>query len=106
MPKLIFVDHHGTEREVEGAVGESVMEVAIKNEIPGVDAECGGACACATCHVYVDQSFIDAVGEAGDMERSMLDFTDNVRPNSRLSCQIILSDRLNNLRVTTPESQF
>ena len=105
MPKITYIDHDGTERTVEAKNGESVMEAAIKNSIPGIDADCGGACACAPCHVYVDQSFMDKVGEQQEMEKSMLDFAENVQENSRLSCQITVSDELDGLRVTTPESQ-
>ena len=105
MPKITYIDNEGTERTVEAKNGESVMETAIKNSIPGIDADCGGACACATCHVYVDQSFMDKVGEQQEMEKSMLDFAENVQENSRLSCQITVSDDLDGLRVTTPESQ-
>jgi 2Fe-2S ferredoxin len=81
------------------------MEVAVNNSIPGIDADCGGACACATCHVYVDEAFLSKTGEQQEMEKSMLDFAENVRPNSRLSCQIKVTDALDGLRVTTPESQ-
>ena len=105
MAKIIYVDHEGTERTVEATNGESVMESAIKNSIPGIDADCGGACACATCHVYVDEAFMEKVGAPEDMEQSMLDFAENVQSNSRLSCQISVSDELDGLKVTTPESQ-
>lgn len=105
MAKIIYVDHEGTERPIEATNGESVMEAAIKNSIPGIDADCGGACACATCHVYVDEAFLEKTGTAEDMEQSMLDFAENVQPNSRLSCQISVSDDLEGLKVTTPESQ-
>jgi len=105
MAKITYIDHDGTERVVEAQNGETVMEAAIKNSIPGIDADCGGACACATCHVYVDPSFMDKVGEQEEMEKSMLDFAENVQENSRLSCQITVSDALDGLKVTTPESQ-
>ncbi|MCR9268857.1 MAG: 2Fe-2S iron-sulfur cluster-binding protein [Henriciella sp.] len=105
MAKITYVDHEGTERVVEATNGESVMETAIKNSIPGIDADCGGACACATCHVYVDDAFMEKVGQPEDMEQSMLDFAENVQANSRLSCQISVSDDLDGLKVTTPESQ-
>jgi len=105
MVKITYVDHGGTERTVDAKVGETVMETAIKNSIPGIDADCGGACACATCHVYVDAAFMDKVGTPEDMEQSMLDFAENVQENSRLSCQIQVRDELDGLRVTTPESQ-
>ncbi|MEL7539992.1 MAG: 2Fe-2S iron-sulfur cluster-binding protein [Pseudomonadota bacterium] len=105
MAKITYVDHEGTERVIEAANGESVMEAAIKNSIPGIDADCGGACACATCHVYVDEAFLEKTGTAEDMEQSMLDFAENVQSNSRLSCQISVTDDLDGLKVTTPESQ-
>jgi 2Fe-2S ferredoxin len=105
MAKITYVDHEGTERVVEATNGESVMEAAIKNSIPGIDADCGGACACATCHVYVDEAFMGKVGSPEDMEQSMLDFAENVQANSRLSCQISVGDDLDGLKVTTPESQ-
>ena len=105
MATIIYIDHEGTERSVEATNGESVMEAAIKNSIPGIDADCGGACACATCHVYVDEAFMEKVGQPEDMEQSMLDFAENVKSTSRLSCQISVSDGLDGLKVTTPESQ-
>ncbi len=105
MPTIIYVDHEGAERPIEAKNGETVMETAIKNSIPGIDADCGGACACATCHVYVDQTFMEKVGTPEEMEQSMLDFAENVQENSRLSCQITISDDLDGLKVTTPESQ-
>jgi 2Fe-2S ferredoxin len=83
----------------------TVMETAIKHNVPGIDADCGGACACATCHVYVDPAFAEKVGKPSAMEQSMLDFAENVRETSRLSCQIKIRDDLEGLRVTTPESQ-
>ena len=105
MAKIIYIDHEGTEREIEAKNGETVMEVAVKNGVPGIDADCGGACACATCHVYVDEGFADKVGTPEAMEQSMLDFAENVKPTSRLCCQITVSDALDGLKVTTPESQ-
>jgi 2Fe-2S ferredoxin len=105
MAKITYVAHDGTERTVEAKNGMSVMEVAVNNSIPGIDADCGGACACATCHVYVDDAFLAKTGEQQEMEKSMLDFAENVQANSRLSCQIKVTDELDGLRVTTPESQ-
>jgi len=105
MATLIFVDHEGNSKEIEAKNGETVMETAIKNSIPGIDADCGGACACATCHVYVDEAYMEKVGKPQDMEQSMLDFAEGVQENSRLSCQITVSDELDGLKVTTPESQ-
>ena len=105
MPKITYIEFNGKEHAVEVKPGLSVMEGAIKNNIPGIDADCGGACACATCHVYVDEAWREKTGSASAMEESMLDFADNVEPNSRLSCQIRVTDALNGLVVRMPESQ-
>ncbi len=105
MVKITFTDASGAARTVEAAPGATVMEVAIRNDIPGIEAECGGACACATCHVYVDEAWRETVGEPSPMEEDMLDFGYDVRPNSRLSCQITVTDALDGLKLTTPERQ-
>jgi len=105
MPKVTFIDPDGTRRAVEAPLGWTVMEAAVKNDVPGIEAECGGACACATCHVYVDEAWMDAVGSAEPMEADMLDFASDLRPNSRLSCQIKITPDLDGLIVTTPERQ-
>ena len=105
MPKITYVDRAGTERTVEGSVGATVMETALRNNVPGIDAECGGACACATCHVYVADAWIEVVGKAVEMEQDMLDFASDVRENSRLSCQIKITPALDGLVVTTPAQQ-
>jgi 2Fe-2S ferredoxin len=105
MPKLIFIEHDGARHEVEAAAGSTVMENAIRNSINGILAECGGACACATCHVYVDDAFADKAGRPDPMEEDMLDFAYDVRPTSRLSCQIKMSDALDGLTVHIPEKQ-
>ncbi len=106
MAKITFVENNGTEHIHEGETGMSVMEVAIKNNVPGIDADCGGSCACATCHVYVDANWVDKIGAREDMEEDMLDFAFDVRDNSRLSCQIKISDDLDGLKVNLPEKQF
>ena len=103
--KITFVDSHGQARTVEGETGSTVMETARRNDIPEIAAECGGACACATCHVYVDEAWRAKVGAPTPMEEDMLDFGYDVRPNSRLSCQIKVTDELDGLVVTTPERQ-
>ena len=105
MAKIHFVDHTGETRIIDVDNGATVMEAAIRNAIPGIEAECGGACACATCHVYVDEAWREKVGAPSPMEEDMLDFGFDVRPNSRLSCQIKVSDELDGLVVTTPERQ-
>jgi len=106
MPKITFIDFEGTERSVDGNVGDSVMEAATSNDLPGIDADCGGACACATCHVYVDSAWTDIVGKPDELEAEMLDVAEEVKDNSRLSCQIKITDEMHGLVVTTPESQF
>ena len=105
MPKITYIDSAGATRTVEADVGATVMETAIKNGVPGIEAECGGACACATCHVYVDEAWREKTGVATPMEQDMLDFAYDVRPNSRLSCQIKVTAELDGLMVTTPERQ-
>jgi 2Fe-2S ferredoxin len=105
MPKITYIDSDGTERVVEAEAGSTVMEAAIKNGVPGIEAECGGACACATCHVYVEEEWREKAGGPSPMEEDMLDFGYDVRPNSRLSCQIKVTDALDGLRVSVPERQ-
>jgi ferredoxin, 2Fe-2S len=105
MAKITYIEHNGTEHVVDVRAGLSVMEGAVKNNIPGIDADCGGACACATCHVYVDDSWTGKTGAKSAMEESMLDFAENVADNSRLSCQIKVTDELDGLVVRMPESQ-
>ena len=105
MPNITYIDAHGESRTVEGETGSTVMETAIRNGVPGIEAECGGACACATCHVYVDEAWAEAVGRPGPMEEDMLDFAYDVRPTSRLSCQIKIRDDLDGLVVRTPARQ-
>ncbi len=105
MPKITFIDAEGTSRDVETKKGSSVMEAAVQNMIPGIDADCGGACACATCHIYVAADWLPKLKAKDDMEESMLDFADEVQDNSRLSCQILMNDELDGLVVTTPAAQ-
>jgi len=105
MAKITYIDAAGQARSVEAEVGATVMETALRNSIPGIEAECGGACACATCHVYVSDEWIEATGKASQMEEDMLDFAFEVRPNSRLSCQIKVTEKLDGLTVTTPAKQ-
>jgi 2Fe-2S ferredoxin len=105
MPKITFIDVAGTSRSVDAPVGWTVMEAAVKNNVPGIEAECGGACACATCHVYVEEHWTEAVGSAQPMEADMLDFASDLRSNSRLSCQIKIKPELDGLVVRTPERQ-
>ena len=105
MPKITFIEQNGTEHAVDAENGVSVMEAAIKNMVPGIDADCGGACACATCHVYIDEAWREKTGKPESMEESMLDFAYEPKENSRLSCQITVSDALDGLVVRLPEFQ-
>ena len=105
MPKITYIDHDGTSRTVDGEVGATVMEVALKNDIGGVVAECGGSCTCATCLVHVDEAWMEKVGTRSEEEEDQLDFAFDVRPNSRLSCQIKVTDALDGLVVRTPSYQ-
>ena len=105
MPKLTVVAFDGTRFEIDAESGSTVMENAVKNGVPGIEAECGGACACATCHVYVDPGWREAVGKPSPMEEDMLDFAYEVQDGSRLSCQIKVSDALDGLVVRVPERQ-
>jgi len=105
MPKITYINAGGTARTVDAVVGSTVMEAALRNAIPGIEAECGGACACSTCHVYIDDAWREKVGEPSPMEEDMLDFAFDVRPSSRLSCQIPVTQDLDGLVVSTPPRQ-
>ncbi len=106
MAKLTFIQTDGTQQVVDGEVGLTVMEVAKKNLVPGIEAECGGACACATCHVYVDDAWREKVGKPQEMEEDMLDFAFDVRETSRLSCQIKVTADFDGLVLHVPAKQF
>ena len=105
MARITYIAFDGTEYQVEAKEGSTVMENAVRNAVPGIEAECGGACAYATCHVYVDPAWQEATGEPEPMEEDMLDFAQDVQPNSRLSCQIRVTAALDGLVVRIPESQ-
>ena len=105
MPKITYKDKDGVSKTIEVENGLSVMEGAIQNDIPGIDADCGGAMACATCHVYVEEKWLDKLPKEDDAEVDMIDMAHEPKKNSRLSCQLIVSDKLEGLTVTTPEKQ-
>ncbi|HWU25505.1 MAG TPA: 2Fe-2S iron-sulfur cluster-binding protein [Rhizomicrobium sp.] len=105
MPKIKYVEHSGKVHEIEVPAGWSIMEGAVKNLIPGIDADCGGACACATCHVYVDPAWAAKIPPKEDMEETMLDFAQDRQETSRLSCQIKVTAQLDGLIVRMPKSQ-
>ncbi|HBA43683.1 MAG TPA: 2Fe-2S ferredoxin [Alphaproteobacteria bacterium] len=106
MAKITYIEFNGTEHVIDVENGLSVMEGATQNMVPGIDGDCGGACACATCHVYVDDAWTDKTGERSQMEESMLDFTSDVNESSRLCCQIKVTDELDGLVVRLPEHQY
>ena len=107
MAKITYVEHNGKEHVVEVANGLTVMEGARDNNIPGIEADCGGACACSTCHVYVDEAWTDKLPPKDDMEEDMLDFAYEPNPaKSRLTCQLKVTDALDGLRVKMPEKQI
>jgi 2Fe-2S ferredoxin len=105
MPKITYIDENDREITVEVPEGWSVMEGAVKNGVAGIDADCGGACACATCHVYVEPEWLSKLPAKEEMELSMLDFALDVKANSRLSCQIKVTKALDGMVVRTPKSQ-
>ncbi len=105
MAKITYIEHTGKEHVIEVADGMTVMEGAVKHAVPGIDADCGGACACATCHVYVDPAWAERTGKPSGMEQSMLDFASDLEPTSRLSCQIKVSGALDGLVVRMPKAQ-
>ena len=106
MPNITFIDYQGESRTVDASNGDTVMEAATSNDIPGIDADCGGACACATCHIYISPDWTEVVGGPEELEAEMLEVAEEVKENSRLACQIHITDEMEGLVVTTPESQF
>jgi len=106
MVKIVFIDHGGTQREVNAKAGGSVMQAAVSNGVPGIDADCGGSCSCATCHVFVNPEWLGVVGGVNPTEDAMLSLSADRRENSRLSCQVKVTEAMDGLIVTTPEFQF
>ena len=105
MTKITYTDQQGNSKTIEVENGLSVMEGAIQNDIPGIDADCGGSMACATCHVYVEEKWLDKLPKPEEGEIDMIDMAFEPKKNSRLSCQLTVSDELEGLQVTTPEKQ-
>ena len=106
MVNILFVEHDGTEHFVAVASGGSLMQAAVSNAVPGIDADCGGSCSCATCHVYVNEEWSAKLGAINPTEEAMLSLSTDRKDNSRLACQIPVTDALDGLVVTTPEFQF
>lgn len=105
MPKITYISFEGRRETIDVENGISIMEAAIKNGVEGIDGDCGGACACATCKVLVDAMWMEKIGTAEGDERAMLDFRAETPPNSRLSCQILVSPEIDGLEVRTPKNQ-
>ena len=105
MPKITFISFNGERRTVEVGAGTTLMRAATDNRVPGIDGDCGGNCACATCHVYIDPNWSDRAGARTTTEEDMLNIVAEPRGNSRLACQIMLTDALNGLIVSLPEAQ-
>ena len=106
MVRITYIEPDGTVREIDAVPGQTVMEAAVDNNVEGIIAECGGACSCATCHVYVDPEWVDRLPPPDPQEDGMLDCVIDRRPTSRLSCQIEVREELDGLRVTVPEAQI
>ena len=105
MPKITYIEQNGNSKTIEVNNGLTVMEGAVQNNIPGIDADCGGGMACATCHVYVEVSWLNKLPKAEDAEQDMIDMAYKPNKNSRLSCQLVVSEETDGLTVTTPEKQ-
>ena len=106
MPRVTFIEFNGTEHTVDATDGESLMLAAVNNGVPGIDADCGGGCACATCHVFVESDWVEKTGSPDAMESSMLQLAEGVADNSRLSCQIEITDAMDGMVVRMPEYQM
>ncbi len=106
MPVITYVEANGTEHQVEVPVGTSVMQGAVNHAVPGIEGDCGGMCACGTCHVYVPEEYRPLTGEAEELEQAMLEFAFDVDLRSRLSCQIIVTEDMEGMRVEMPERQY
>ena len=105
MPKVTIIEHGGAVHTLDAANGQSLMQLAMSNSVPGILADCGGSCSCATCHVYVEPEWLDRIPQASSAEKDMIECALHVQDNSRLSCQIELSDSLDGIVVRLPESQ-
>ena len=105
MPQVTFIEFNGKAHTVSAEIGRSLMNAAVDNNVPGIDADCGGNCACATCHVYVTPEWQDQLGEQSTMEIDMLDFAAETKPNSRLACRIDITEALDGLVVSMPNGQ-
>jgi ferredoxin, 2Fe-2S len=105
LAKITYIQFNGAKHVIDVKPGDSVMEGAVQNDVDGIDADCGGACACATCHVFIDEAWRERAGDRSEMEASMLEFAENVDPSSRLACQIQVTEDLDGLIVRLPATQ-
>jgi ferredoxin, 2Fe-2S len=105
MPKILFVEYNGNEHLVEADIGATLMQTAVNNAVPGILGDCGGVCACATCHAYIPEDWREIVGAPSDYESQMLEGASHVKDNSRLTCQMNVSAQMDGMRVELPESQ-
>lgn len=105
MLNIIFIEPDGQEKKVKAEIGQSLMEVAVQNGVNGIDADCGGACSCATCHCYIDEAWFSKIEQADSVELDMLDFAYLKKERSRLSCQIKVSSNMDGILIHFPESQ-
>ncbi|MHC8380517.1 2Fe-2S iron-sulfur cluster-binding protein [Pseudomonas sp. LB3P14] len=105
MPIITYIEHNGTAHEVNVANGDSLMQGAVNNAIPGIDADCGGACACATCHIYIEEPWTGQLNSADAMEQAMLECVQELRPGSRLACQVCVNDAHDGMHVAMPQHQ-
>ena len=106
MPKITYIEHNGTQHTVEVPLGLTVMEGAVNNNVPGIDADCGGACACSTCHAYVNPDWVEKLPAREDMEEDMLDFAYQPNERSRLTCQVKVTPEMDGLVLQLPEKQI
>ncbi|MSQ98369.1 MAG: 2Fe-2S iron-sulfur cluster binding domain-containing protein [Xanthomonadales bacterium] len=106
MPSVTIIEYSGKEHVLDAEVGLTLMECAVDNMVPGIEAECGGCCSCATCHCFVDEQWIERIGRAAGLEAGLLAGTSDPRENSRLCCQIAITDSLDGLIVRLPQSQY
>ena len=106
MPTIVFIEHDGEKREVQAEAGRSVMQAAVENAVPGIVADCGGSCSCGTCHGFVDPAWLAKIPPAGTAESALLEGLLELKPNSRLTCQITVTANIDGMIVRLPKSQF
>ena len=106
MPSITLIESNGTEHTLNGETGQSIMQIALNEMVPGIQGDCGGACSCATCHAFVDEQWVSALPKMEDTESDMLDFASERQENSRLTCQITLDESMDGMVLRLPESQY